>query len=45
MVKYGCGQSGNQTLKLAYLKNELMEWTDFMHAGTISGKLKVFQWF
>ena len=24
-----------------YLKNELKEWTDFLHAGADSGKLKV----
>ena len=24
-----------------YLKNELIEWTDFLHAGANSGKLKV----
>ena len=34
--------------KIDYLKNELMEWTDFLHAGVNSGKLKVisiiFRW-
>ena len=34
------GQTGHGTLKL-YLKNELMEWTKFLHAGGNSGKLKV----
>ena len=39
MIKNGCGQSGVWTLKL-YVKNELMELTDFLHVGTISHKLK-----
>ena len=42
MVKNGFGQSGHRTLKLTvYLRNEKMEWTDFLHAGANSGKLKV----
>ena len=40
MIRNGCGQPGDRTLKL-YLKNELMEWTDFLSAGANSGKLKV----
>ena len=28
-------------LKLTVSQNEQMEWTDFLHAGTNSGKLKV----
>ena len=35
MVKNECGQSSMG------LKNEWMEWTDFLHAGANSGKLKV----
>ena len=41
MVKDKCGQSGLGTLKLTYLKNELIEWTDFVHADANSEKLKV----
>ena len=26
---------------VASFKNELMEWTDFLHAGAISGKVKL----
>ena len=41
------GRSGHWTLKLC-LKNELMEWTDFLHTGGNSWKLKVilmiFEW-
>ena len=43
MVKIGCGQSGYLTLKLTYLKNEVMELTDFLHAGTqIKSWMKIF---
>ena len=35
MIKNGCGQSGQ------FSKTEQMEQTDFSHAGTNSGKLKV----
>ena len=41
MVKNGCDQSGHWNLKLTYLKSECMEWTDFLHAGANSGKLKI----
>ena len=42
MVKNGCGQSGHQTLKLTGSQEWIMiEWTDILHAGTNSGKLKV----
>ena len=40
MVKNGPGQSGQGTLKLAYLKNEYIEWTGILHSDTNSGKLK-----
>ena len=33
IVKYECGLLGHGTLKSAYLKNELMNWADFLHAG------------
>ena len=40
MVKNGCGQSDLWTPKLLYVKNEWMELTDFLHAGTNSHRLK-----
>ena len=40
MVKNGCSHSGNKTPKFTYLKKEWMEWTDFLHAGLNSQKLK-----
>ena len=43
MVKNGCGQSGDGTLKLTYLKNEQMEQSDFLHAHTDAQKLKIDQ--
>ena len=47
MVKNGCGQSSHETLKLT-VSQDWMEWTDFFHAGSNSGKLKVisliFEW-
>ena len=44
MVKGGCGQSGDKTLKLtAILKNEQMEQTDFLHVDTDLEKFKVDQ--
>ena len=39
MVKDGCGQPSHKNW--LYLKNELMEWTDFLRAVANSGKLKV----
>ena len=49
MVKNGFGQSGHRTLKLPVSsKTEWMKQTDFLHAGTNSGKLnvdsKIFVW-
>ena len=41
MVKNGCGQSDYETQWLYHLKNEQMESTDFLNAGTNSEKLKV----
>ena len=41
MMKNVHDQSGYGTLKLTYLKNEWMEWTDIFHAGANSGELKV----
>ena len=41
MVKNGRSQSSHGTLKLTVLK-EVLEWTDFLHAGANLGKLKVF---
>ena len=43
IVKNGCDQSGHRTLKLNVFQelNELMEWTDILHANANSGKLKV----
>ena len=43
IVKNGCGQSISGLLNLLYFKNELLELTDFLHAGTISHKLKTDQ--
>ena len=40
MAKNRCGQSGQLTLNWLYLKNELMELIEFLHAGTNSHKLK-----
>ena len=37
MVKNGCGQSGHRNLKLTVSQ----KWTDILHAGASSGKLKV----
>ena len=37
---FGTNQWNNESSKL-YLKNELMEWTDFLHAGGNVGKQKV----
>ena len=36
MVKYGCDLLGPGTLKsaLCQLKNKLMNWADFLHAGS-----------
>ena len=36
MVKYGCDVLGPGTLKsaLSQLKNKLMNWADFLHAGS-----------
>ena len=36
MVKYGCDLLGPGTLKSALfqLKNKLMNWADFLHAGS-----------
>ena len=36
MVKYGCGLLGPGTEKsvLSQLKNKLMNWADFLHAGS-----------
>ena len=46
LIKIFLGRNGN--LKLTYIKNEQMEETNFLHAGTNSGKLKVdltiFRW-
>ena len=36
----GNSQKWVQPVWLLYLKNEWMEWTDFLHAGANSGKLK-----
>ena len=41
MVKNGCGQSGHRNLKLTVSKKKQIEETDFLHAGTNSGKPKV----
>ena len=45
MVKNWCGQFGDGTLKLTYLKNEQIEWTDFLHGDTSSQELKAGQTF
>ena len=36
MVKYGCDLLDSGTLKFAssQLKNKLMDWADFLHAGS-----------
>ena len=36
MVRYGCDLLGPGTLKsaLSQLKNKLMNWADFLHAGS-----------
>ena len=36
MVKYGCDVLGPETLKsaLSQLKNKLMNWAEFLHAGS-----------
>ena len=41
MVKNGCDQFGHCTLKLTVSQNWTIEETDFLHACTNSGKLKV----
>ena len=38
MAKNWCGQSGQWRM---YLKNELLEYADFLHDAANSGKLKV----
>ena len=43
IIKNICGQPGNRTLKLTYLKNEQMEQTDFLLVDTDLQKLKVDQ--
>ena len=45
MVKNWCGQFGDGTLKLTYLKNEQIERTDFLHGDTSSQELKAGQTF
>ena len=40
MVRNGRDQSGHGTQNWQYIKIELMEWTDFLHAGANSGMLK-----
>ena len=40
-IKYGCGLSGHGTLKSAVLQEWIDEWSWFLHAHSLSGKLKV----
>ena len=41
VIKNGCGLLGLGTLNLLHLKNESMNWANFLHAVTNLGKLKV----
>ena len=41
VVKNGRGLLGLETLKSAYLKNELINWADILHADTGLAQLKV----
>ena len=43
MVKNGCGQSGDRTLKLTVSKEWTIGITNFLHVGTDSQKLKADQ--
>ena len=45
MVKNGCGQSGDGTLKPTVSEEWICGITDFLHVGTDSQKLKVDQKF
>ena len=41
MIKNGCSLLGLGILNLLYVKNESMNWADFLHAGTNLQKLKL----
>ena len=41
MVKIGVANLVTGLKKWLYFKNKLMAWTDFLHTGANSGKLKV----